>query len=147
MTRFQLVVTSLSLAAGIAASGVARGDDQDVVDYRVHIMKTMGEEVAAINLILQKKAPADSFATHVKVLAVTAKTAKKAFETEVEGTHAKPEVWKNWADFAKRLDELEASTAELVKVAQSDGAAVAGPRVQAALTCKSCHEVYRVPRK
>src|SRR4051812_39273935 len=101
MTRSRLmpVLLALSLAAGITASVVARADDQDAVDYRVHIMKTMDEEVGAINLILQKKAPAESFATHVKVLAVTAKTAKKAFEAEVPGTHAKPDIWKNWPDF------------------------------------------------
>jgi cytochrome c556 len=128
------------------ATAVAHAEDQDVVDYRVHIMRTMGEEVAAINLVLKGKAPAESFATHVKVLAVTARTAKKAFETEVAGVHAKPEIWSNWADFAKRLDELEAVTAELARSAETDGVA-AGPRVQAALTCKSCHDVYRVPKK
>lgn len=125
---------------------VARADDQDVIDYRVHIMKTMGEEVAAINLILKSEAPSESFATHVKVLAVAAQTAKKAFEVDVPGTHAKPEVWTKWSDFAKRLDELQTSTAELARMAEAGGVAVAGPKVQTALTCKGCHDIYRVPK-
>lgn len=144
MTRFRFLPIVMGLSIGIA--GAASADDQDVVDYRLHIMRTMKEEVAAINLILKNKAPADSFATHVKVLAVTAQTAKKAFEAEVAGTHAKPEIWTNWSDFAKRLDELQASTAELAKAAETGGVAVAGPKVEAALTCKSCHDVYRVPK-
>jgi cytochrome c556 len=144
MTRFRFL--PIVMGPLIVASGAARADDQDIVDYRLHIMRTMGEEVAAINLILKNKAPTESFATHVKVLAVTAQTAKKAFEAEVAGTHAKPEIWKSWADFAKRLDELQASTADLAKAAESGGVAVAGPKVQAALTCKSCHDVYRVPK-
>ncbi|MEJ0035346.1 MAG: cytochrome c [Gammaproteobacteria bacterium] len=141
------IVTGLSLAASITVPGVARADDQDAIDYRVHIMRTLGEEMGAINMILQQKAPPESFATHVKVLAVTAETAKKAFELEVAGGHAKPEVWKNWPDFAKRLDEFVASTAELAKVAEAGGVAAAGPKVPAALTCKSCHDTYREPKK
>jgi cytochrome c556 len=144
MKRFRLLPLFVGLS--LAASGAASADDQDIVDYRLHVMRTMGEEVAAINLILKNKAPAESFATHVKVLAVTAQTAKKAFEAEIAGTHAKPEIWKNWSDFAKRLDELQASTADLAKAAESGGVTVAGPKVQAALTCKSCHDVYRVPK-
>lgn len=149
MTRTRLlpIVVALCLAASLTAPVVARADDQDVIDYRLHIMRTFESEVAAINLILQQKVPSDSFATHVKVLAVTAQTAKKAFEPEVAGGHAKPEVWTNWSDFAKRLDELAASTAELAKVAEAGGVAAAGPKVQATLTCKSCHDTYRVPKK
>ncbi len=148
MTRLRLlrIAMGLTLAAGITAAAVARAEDQDVIDYRVHVMKTMGEEVAAINLILKSEAPTESFATHVKILAVTAQTAKKAFEAEVAGVHAKPAIWANWSDFAKRLDELQASTAELAKVAETGGVAAAGPKVEAALTCKNCHDLYRVPK-
>jgi cytochrome c556 len=144
MTRLRLLPAAMVLAL---VTSIAHADDQDVIDYRVHIMKTMSEEVAAINLILQHKAPAESFSTHVKVLAVTAATAKKAFEADIAGVHAKPEIWTKWADFSKRLDELQASTADLAKVAEAGGVEAAGPKVQTALTCKSCHDVYRVPRK
>ena len=35
--------TSLSRCHPIAAPGAASGDDQDVIDYRHHVMKTIGE--------------------------------------------------------------------------------------------------------
>ena len=95
------------------ASLPARADDQDVIDYRTHVMKTLGEQMGAIGMILENKAPADNLALHLKVLAVTATQAKKAFEPKVPGGNAKPEVWANWPDFSKRLDELVAATAEL----------------------------------
>ncbi len=38
---------------------------------------------------------------------------------------AKRDVWKNWPDCSKRLDELAASTAELSKVAEAGGMAAA----------------------
>jgi cytochrome c556 len=130
-----------------ATCGLARADDQDVIDYRVHVMKTMGEQAAAIGQILQQKAPAENFAAHAQILAITAATAKKAFESKTPGGEAKPEVWTQWPDFAKRLDELAASTAELAELAKTGGPTAAAPRVKAALTCKNCHETYRAEKK
>jgi cytochrome c556 len=129
------------------AARLARADDQDVIDYREHIMKTMGEQAAAIAQILQQKAPAENFAIHAQVLAITAATAKKAFEPKVVGGEAKPDVWAHWVDFAKRLDDLAAATADLASTAKSGGVSAAGPKVQSALTCKSCHDTYRVEKK
>jgi cytochrome c556 len=122
-------------------------DDEDVIDYRQHIMKTMEEQAAAIDMILQKTAPADNLATHVRILAVAASTAKKAFEPRVLGGEAKPEVWAQWSDFAKRLDALSAATDSLAKTAKEGGVAATASKIQAALTCQSCHDVYRVEKK
>jgi len=126
---------------------LAHADDQDVIDYRQHIMKTMEEQTAAINQILQQKAPAENFAIHARILATTAATAKKAFESKVLGGEAKADVWAHWADFAKRLDDLTAATADLASTAKAGGVAAAAPKVQTALTCKSCHDIYFVERK
>ena len=125
----------------------SRADDQDVIDYRTHVMKTLGEQLGAVGMILDKKAPPDNFATHLKALAVTATQAKKAFEPKVPGGNAKPEVWANWADFSKRLDELVATTAELAAAGQHENVATVGARLRATLKCKSCHETYRLPLK
>ena len=126
---------------------VARADDQDIIDYRVHIMKTMGEQVAAIGEIVQQKAPADNFSTHIQILAVTAATARSAFEPKVPGGKAKPDVWTKWADFSKRLGDLTAATADLAKTAKDGGVAATAPKLQAALTCKACHDLYREDKK
>ena len=148
MTRLGRVVNGLALAAVLVGSSAAvYADDQDTIDYRQHVMKTLGEQAASIGMILQQKAPAENFATHVKILAVSAAMAKKAFEPKVQGGDAKPEVWSNWADFAKKMDALAAATDELAKTAATGGVAAAGPKVKDALTCKGCHDTYRVPKK
>lgn len=136
-------ITFLVLAAAMLPLVAARADDQDTIDYRQDIMKSMGEQTAAIAQILQQKAPPDNFAVHLQILAITAATAKKAFEPKVPGGEAKSEVWAKWPDFSKRLDELTAATADLAKTAVSGGIAATAPKVQAALTCKSCHDTYR----
>jgi cytochrome c556 len=121
-------------------------DDEDLIEYRQYIMETLGEQAAIVGMILEGRAPTDDFALHVEVLAITAATAKKAFEPNVAGGNAKPEVWDQWDDFAKRLDTLSAATRELADAAKAGGVEQAGPMVGDALTCKSCHEIYRVSK-
>jgi cytochrome c556 len=124
-------------------SGKAFADDQDVIDYRQHAMKTLGEQAAVMSAMAQNKIPADNFAVHAEILAKVAAMTKSSFTQKVAGGKAKPEVWTNWDDFAKRLDALAASTADLAKTAQQGGIAAAGPKMQAALaTCKACHDSY-----
>ena len=146
MSRLSHLLIAGVVLIAATASSTARADDQDVIDYREHIMKTMGEQVAAIGQILQQKAPAENFATHVQILAITAATAKKAFEPKIPGGEAKPDVWAQWPDFSKRMDELTAATADLARIAAAGGMAAAAPKVQT-LTCKSCHDTYRVEKK
>ena len=141
------LVTLLALGMLVCAALPTRADDQDAIDYRTHVMKTLGEQMGAVGMILDKKAPPDNFATHLKVMAVTATQAKKAFEPKVPGGNAKPEVWSNWADFSKRLDELVATTADLASAAQHDSVAVVGGKLRSTLKCKSCHDTYRKPLK
>jgi cytochrome c556 len=142
-----LIVAGFVIASAMLLSAASEADDQDVIDYREHIMKTMGEQVAAIGQMAQQKIPQDNFATHVQILAVTAATAKMAFAPKVPGGKAKPDVWANWGDFAKRLDALTAATADLANAVWGGGVTVTSPKVQAAFTCKSCHDLYREEKK
>jgi cytochrome c556 len=137
--------------AGIALVGTLLpvsgfADDQDVRDYRSHVMKTMGEQFAALNQISKGKAPAADVATHAEVLRITAGVAKIAFTPKVLGGEAKPEVWEKWDDFSKRLDEMVAAADELAKTAKSGGVAAVTPKLSS-LSCKGCHDVYRVQKK
>lgn len=139
-------VSGFALAALLLGSVAVRADDQDVIDYRVHVMKSMAEELGAINMILAKKGPADNFVAHVQALAATAPQAKKAFEPKVAGGKSKPEVWANWADFAQQLDALVSQTDALAKAAKTGGPAAVASQVQS-LNCKSCHDTYMVAAK
>jgi cytochrome c556 len=121
-------------------------EDQELIDYRRHIMVTMGEEVALLNMMIQKKASVTDFAAHARALALTASQAKKAFEPKAEGGNSKATVWSAWADFAKRLDAMTSATADLAKAAKEGGVAAAGPKMQA-LNCDSCHETYLEQKK
>lgn len=121
-------------------------DDQDVKDYRSHVMKTLGEQFAALNQITKGKAPAGDVAAQAQVLSITASTAKVAFTPKVLGGESKPEVWEKWDDFSKRLDEMTAAAEELAKSAKQGGVAAVTPKLSS-LSCKGCHDVYRVQKK
>jgi len=147
MSRFLPFASGLAFAvAGMLPVAASAADPTDVIDYRKHVMKTLGAEAGSIGLILQQKVPADNLAVHIENLALTATTALKAFEPNVEGGESKPEVWKQWADFSKKMKEFEAGTAELLKAVKAGGAAAAGPKIQGALTCKGCHDTYRAKK-
>lgn len=149
--RVAAMVAALASLGALALSATVRADDQDTIDYREHVMKTMAAQVGAIELIVQNKVPPEdssNLATHLKILALTASTAKAAFKDNVAGGEAKPNVWSGGAlaaDFSKRMDELAANTAALDK-AGGDAATVAG-KLQSVLTCKGCHDQYREQKK
>jgi cytochrome c556 len=126
----------------LAGIGVSQAEDQDVIDYRKHVMKTMGEQVVIINMIMQQRAPAANLATHIQILAVTATTAQKVFEPRVLGGGSKAEVWANWPDFSKRLDDLVWATVDLGKTSQTGRVGATALNLESALKCKSCHDTY-----
>jgi cytochrome c556 len=121
-------------------------DEQDVRDYRSHVMKSMGEEVAALNQIAAGKAAAADVTAHAEVLRITAGLAKAAFTEKVAGGQSKPEVWSKWDDFSKRLDDMVASTTDLANSAKQGGVAAVTPKLNAS-ACKACHDEYMVQKK
>jgi cytochrome c556 len=133
------------VGTSLPTSGFA--DDQDVKDYRSHIMKILGEQFGALNQITKGKAPAADLAVQAEVLSITAAAAKIAFTPKVPGGEAKPEVWEKWDDFSKRLDEMVAAAADVAKTAKQGGAVAAVTPKLSSLGCKGCHDVYRVEKK
>ena len=154
MIRLACVCTAI--VVGCTVSAMALADDQDTIDYRHHIMMTMGEEAAAIAMIRKQQAPAADLDTHIQILAITAATAKRAFEPKVAGGLAKADVWTHWDDVARRLDQLTAATANLAQLSKNakTGGAEAEAKFKTALAditkqdpCESCHDKYREPPK
>ena len=99
MTRPFPARATVVLIAVATLFGVAHADDQDTIDYRRFIMQSLDDQSAAIDQILQQKAPAENLATHAQILAITATMAKKAFEPKVPGGKARPEVWSEMGRF------------------------------------------------
>jgi cytochrome c556 len=138
-----LAALALTLApvAGFAA------DDKDVIDYRQHVMKTLNEQSGALGQILSTAVPGDQTQAHIDALALAAQAALKAFEPKVQGGESKPEVWTKWDDFSKRMKAFADKTAEMSRISHSAGTDQALGMVVDALSCKSCHDLYRAEKK
>ena len=113
MNRIIRALGALTLAALPLISTVARADDEDAVAYRKHIMRTLDEQTAALGMILSGAIPEDNLVLHMDAIATTASMALSSFEPNVPGGDAKPEVWSNWEDFAKRMNDFAAKTANM----------------------------------
>jgi cytochrome c556 len=122
-------------------------DDKDVVEYREHVMKSLEEQTAALGQILSGAGPAENTVAHMQTLALVASIALKSFEPKVPGGAAKPEVWKDWPDFSKRMKDFADKSAAMAKTAREQGADQAALQVIEALPCKGCHDVYRDEKK
>jgi cytochrome c556 len=147
MNRSSYAFVATIIVALMGAPVAAYADDQDVIDYREHVMNSLSEQAAALGQILSGAIPDDNLVAHMDAIATVAATALKSFEPKVPGGEAKPEVWNQWPDFSKRMNEFVQKTAEMAKIAKTQGKEEAVAKAMDALTCKSCHNVYRLEKK
>ena len=146
MTRLVRLIGGCAVVTAMMMSALpmaARADDKDVIDYRQHIMKTLDEQTASLGMTVSTQIPPDNFVAHVEAIALIAKTALKSFEPKIAGGEAKPEVWAQWDDFSKRMNEFVVKSDALAKTAKTGGMPVVMEQMVDALTCKGCHDVYR----
>jgi cytochrome c556 len=125
---------------------VSTADDQDVIDYRRHIMETLKAQTAALGMIMSGAIPDDNVVAHIDIIAQTAAIALRSFEPKVEGGDAKAEVWAKWDDFSARMNEFAEKTATMSRTAHEKGKDEALLQAVDALSCKQCHDVYRVKK-
>lgn len=142
MIRVPHMFAVVAMVTALAASSATAGD-KEIIEYREHIMKTLNEQSAALGMMLSMAVPDDNAISHMEAIALAAKIAPNAFEPEAVGGQSKPEVWTNWDDFSKRMNDFAKKTDEMVRVAKANGAATAMGNIIEYLPCKSCHDVYR----
>jgi cytochrome c556 len=139
--------TGKGAGAAESAGGAASDKDKAVIEYRQHIMKTLNEQSGALGQILSTVVPDTNTQAHLQAIALAASLASKAFEPKVQGGEAKPDVWSNWPDFSKRMNEFAQKTAEMAKTAKEQGNEAALAMVVDALSCKACHDTYRLEKE
>jgi cytochrome c556 len=147
MKTFFGAIFATTVVAAVSSISAVHADDKSAIEYRQHIMTTLNEQAAALGQIISTAIPADNTAAHFEAIALTAKIALKAFQPNVPGGEAKSNVWSDWADFSKRMNEFAQKTRESARIAKEQGNDAALATIVDAFTCKSCHDVYRNERK
>ena len=149
MTGLFKFVGGFALVAAVAMSAmplVARADDKDVIDYRQNIMKTLDAQTAMLGMMASTQVEPADLLSNTKALALIALQAQKSFAAKVPGGEAKPEIWANYADFQKKMDDFVLKTAEMAKDAETGGLPVVMEKMVDVLTCKGCHDAYRAKK-
>ena len=136
-------VVAVGMVAALVLTTSVRADDQDVIDYRQHIMSTMDAQTAALGQILSTVIPDDNVVTHLEVIALASQQSLSSFEKKVLGGESLPEVWENWEDFSAKMNDFSEKITTAAALAREKGKDAAMGTILNALTCKQCHDVYR----
>jgi len=145
MTRRNKFLASIAVAS-LAFTAIApafAAENQDVIDYRQRIMKTLDAQVAALGQILSGATPDDQVVSHLETIALAAAQSLESFEPKIEGGEALPVVWTKWDDFSAKMNDFVVKTRAAADTAKSQGKDAALTNILDALRCKDCHDVYR----
>ncbi|HBG29886.1 c-type cytochrome [Candidatus Macondimonas diazotrophica] len=141
------IALALSLMTPFLASAHG-GDHADPIRYRQSGFYLIGWHFEPMAAMVKGEMPMDTkdFAAHAAAVSAVAPLLTAGF---ANGPHkgksdAKAEIWKNPADFAKKMEAFQNEAAQLAEVAQvGDTAKIKGQFMNTAKTCKACHDDYR----
>lgn len=140
-----------ALIAGLAAAtfafdAAAQAKPEDLIKQRKSAYAIMGFNMGNLGAMAQDKKPfnKDEAAASAQMIAAVAAYPKGFFApgTDTGDTKAKPEIWKNKADFDAKMDKMIAAVKGLPG-ATGDLASLKKAVGEVGGTCKACHDDYR----
>lgn len=131
-------------AAGVA---VSREEADGIIFERQNIMLQLEKDAELLGEIAAGIKPADKLAEVTRSIAESAAASKAAFEPHVPGGRSKPEVWTNWTDYSRRLDEFDKNARQLAELGAKGDLTAVTNMLGSALPCKECHDLYRAAKK
>ena len=153
-SRPRAMITSAVVAViAVAALGVAEAQQNRAaqqIKYRQAAYTILGTQFGIMGAMAQGRAPWDAkaFATAAERAAFIATVTPDPFPAGSESgapTKAKPEIWRNEAEFGRMMNDLQAKTAALATAAKGGNADAAKAALGAAgQTCKACHDKYKL---
>jgi cytochrome c556 len=147
LTSALALLVSTCVLAGAAHAQAAK--PEQVLKYRKALYSVIGWNFGPMGAMAQGKVPFDAaeFAKRAERVAAVAPMLSEAFPPEskgVAGSELKPEMWANRADFDARMkDMVERSAALAVAARTGDFEKSKAAFMQAAQTCKACHDKYK----
>ncbi|MGH1439907.1 MAG: c-type cytochrome [Cellvibrionaceae bacterium] len=146
-----LVVTSMMLLTtqGISADEKAKAAS---VDYRQSTFKMVKWHMGPMAGMVKGKVAYDAaaFSSHAGAMASLSHLAENGFLTEspAENSRSKANIWKNKADFDKKMQAFVDASDKLVVAAKSNNLDTIKPAFGAlGKSCKGCHDEYRAKKK
>ncbi|MDB5724542.1 MAG: cytochrome c [Novosphingobium sp.] len=134
---------ALTVALPLVPLSAVNGQAEDPVLARQLIMQQLEEEADALGSIAAGITPPAKMAEHARAVAKLARESYDAFKPNAPGGAAKPEIWTNWADYSKHMEDFVSNADKLVKAADPGNLSDVNATLVDALPCQQCHDVYR----
>ncbi len=151
----RLAIVAAVTGALVAGQVLAAGDVMEAIKARQALMQEMGKNISVLGKMAKGVLPYDAGQAGDAAAALAALSKKMGpelwpagsdnFELDEKTTRAKPEIWDNPDDFARRIEALQAATATMAGAAGGGLDSLRGAMGQLAASCGGCHKPYRAP--
>ena len=140
-----------ALLTVITSSYAAEPEPEDIIKYRISVMKAYGAHMAATARTVRGKVNyQDQLKLHADSIEGISKVIAELFpeDSDFGETRAKEEVWSKPKEFAQAIkDNQQAAAAFSKTVAGGDKTKLADSFKLLSDSCKSCHETFRTEKE
>jgi cytochrome c556 len=144
MMKKYLGKSGVILMALAVITVTSQAEDENVIEYRQHIMASMNAQALILGKIVSTAIPNDQVIEHLETIAILSETSLKSFEAEVPGGESSPDIWSNWEDYTQLMNEFSNNAKGAAASAHVNGKETALNSILNVLTCKQCHDKYRM---
>ena len=145
------LLSTLAALAALAATGPAVAQfakPEDAIKYRQSALTVMGTHFSRVGAMANGRVPFDAKAAadNAAVVEYMSKLPWAGFTegTDKGNTKAKPEIWKEQAQFREKSQQMQEAVAKLNAAAKTGNLdQIKSTFGAAAQTCKACHDEYR----
>jgi cytochrome c556 len=112
------------------------------------MMENMAKRMKAIRERIDRKRDLDAIKTDAEAVALQAPHLVHLFPpgSTQKPTDARSAIWRQWADFERKANELEAESKKLITANPDDYGGMSAQVRAVTQTCAACHEKYRARR-
>lgn len=144
MMNKKFILTGVATALiSMSALTQAAGKVDPSIKYRHHAMEMVKDTASSISNIFKGKEDPKNFSVHANALAASIRASIVAFEKKVPGGDTHADTWKNWTDFATRMDKFATDADALAAASGADMKTKGAALKQVFSNCKACHDKYR----
>jgi cytochrome c556 len=149
LRRFVVPALLLAFGCGSAAAQGQPSKAEQTLKYRKAVYQVIAWNFAPMGAMAQGKIPYDAkeFELRAQRVAELAPMLAESYTAEtqsVTGSKAKAELWSSRADFDAKMKDFVDRSATLATVARAgDAAKSKAAFLDAANTCKACHDKYK----
>lgn len=134
-------------ATAVGKPAASTVETEGIIFERQQIMLQLEKDSGALGEMAAGLRKPDKLAETARSIAQLAKDSVAAFEANVPGGRAKPEVWSNNVDFRQRMEAFATNSEKMAKIAETGNLTGVVEVMTQALPCKDCHDIYRAPKK